>query len=97
MKFAARTPGAASLQSQSVVAGAVAWPCRLLLPRRDALLGDEGAAEADAVVASLVSGCAFAPEMLMPARAAGQNDVQHCRRFRARVWEGRRSRRLFSR
>lgn len=66
---------------QSVVAGAVGSPCRLLLPRRDALPGSDCAG--DALAATLVSGCAFAPQMLTPARDAEQQDVQHCRKSEA--------------
>ena len=79
VKFAPHTD-AASLHS--VVAGAVACRCRLLLPRHDVVPGGEPVAEAHTLVATLVSGCAFAPEMLMRARDTRQHDVQHCRKFR---------------
>lgn len=73
----AASPAVGGRPRQSVVAGAVASPCRLLLPRRDALPGSDCAG--DALAATLVSGCAFAPQMLTPARDAEQQDVQHCR------------------
>ena len=74
----AASPAVGGRPRQSVVAGAVASPCRLLLPRRDALPGSDCAG--DALAATLVSGCAFAPQMLTPARDAEQQDVQHCRK-----------------